>query len=61
LDIQKELNIDQLSEREVHGRWKSFIYKWYAFLYHQRIVAKQFTDKTLGTAVSLRKAGTILQ
>jgi len=35
LDIQKELDIDQLSEREVYGRWKSFIYKWYAFLYHR--------------------------
>lgn len=28
LDIQKQLNIDELSEHEVKGRWKSFLGKW---------------------------------
>jgi hypothetical protein len=40
LDVQKELDIDKLGEREVHGRWKSFIHKWYAFLCHKRILER---------------------
>ncbi|KAF2007128.1 hypothetical protein P154DRAFT_183423 [Amniculicola lignicola CBS 123094] len=28
LDIQKQLNIDELDEREVRGRWKSFVNRW---------------------------------
>ncbi|CAK3917664.1 Hypothetical predicted protein [Lecanosticta acicola] len=28
LDIQKQLDIDELSEHEVRGRWKSFLGKW---------------------------------
>lgn len=29
LDIQKGILIEDLSEEEVKGRWKSFIRKWY--------------------------------
>ena len=29
LDIQKQLDIDELDESEVKGRWKSFVNKWY--------------------------------
>ena len=29
LDIQKQLDIEDLSEAEVKGRWKSFVNKWY--------------------------------
>ena len=29
LDIQKGIFIEDLSEEEVKGRWKSFIQKWY--------------------------------
>jgi hypothetical protein len=28
LDVQKQINISTLDEREVRGRWKSFISKW---------------------------------
>lgn len=28
MDVQKELDIDQLDEHEVYGRWKSFVHKW---------------------------------
>lgn len=28
LDIQKQLVIDDLSDEEVRGRWKSFVRKW---------------------------------
>ncbi|KIW08230.1 uncharacterized protein PV09_01158 [Verruconis gallopava] len=28
LDVQKELQLDTLDEREVKGRWKSFVGKW---------------------------------
>jgi len=28
LDIQKRLEMDELAEEEVRGRWKSFINKW---------------------------------
>ena len=28
LDLQKRLDIDQLDEDEVKGRWKSFLHKW---------------------------------
>ena len=28
LDLQKQINIDQLNEDEVKGRWKSFLGKW---------------------------------
>jgi hypothetical protein len=31
LDIQKQLNLDELDERETRGRWKSFISRWYAY------------------------------
>ncbi len=29
LDVQKQLVMSDLSEREVKGRWKSFVGKWY--------------------------------
>ena len=29
LDIQKQLILEELSEEEVRGRWKSFLGKWY--------------------------------
>src|ERR1700760_3983129 len=29
LDVQKQLIIDDLKEREIKGRWKSFYKKWY--------------------------------
>lgn len=36
LDIQKHLVLDDLSEAEMKGRWKSFISKWYEpVLYHR--------------------------
>jgi len=28
LDIQKHIDIDELSSDEVKGRWKSFVGKW---------------------------------
>ena len=28
LDVQKQINVDELSETEVKGRWKSFLGKW---------------------------------
>jgi hypothetical protein len=28
LDIQKQIDIDELGENEVKGRWKSFLGKW---------------------------------
>ena len=31
LDIQKQIQLDELDEREVKGRWKSFVSRWYAF------------------------------
>lgn len=31
LDIQKRLDIEDLNEKEVKGRWKSFFNKWYAY------------------------------
>ncbi len=36
LDIQKQFMIEDLSEDEVRGRWKSFVNKWYVCLnlYH---------------------------
>jgi hypothetical protein len=30
LDIQKNIQLDDLDEREAKGRWKSFISRWYA-------------------------------
>lgn len=30
LDIQKNLQLDELDEREARGRWKSFVSRWYA-------------------------------
>jgi hypothetical protein len=30
LDIQKQIQLDDLDEREAKGRWKSFISRWYA-------------------------------
>jgi len=30
LDIQKNIQLDELDEREAKGRWKSFISRWYA-------------------------------
>ena len=30
LDIQKQIQLDELDEREVKGRWKSFVTRWYA-------------------------------
>ena len=29
LDIQKQLDIEDLNEKELRGRWKSFCNKWY--------------------------------
>jgi hypothetical protein len=29
LDVHKQLDVDELEEREVKGRWKSFVKKWY--------------------------------
>lgn len=29
LDIQKQINIEDLDERELKGRWKSFVGRWY--------------------------------
>jgi hypothetical protein len=31
LDIQKNIQLDELDEREAKGRWKSFTSRWYAF------------------------------
>lgn len=28
LDIQKQIHLDELDEREIKGRWKSFVNKW---------------------------------
>jgi len=28
LDIQKSLEIEEITEDEVRGRWKSFVNKW---------------------------------
>jgi hypothetical protein len=28
LDIQKQINLDELDERELKGRWKSFVGHW---------------------------------
>jgi hypothetical protein len=28
LDIQKHIDIDELDETEIKGRWKSFLGKW---------------------------------
>lgn len=28
LDVQKNLDIDEISENEIKGRWKSFVKKW---------------------------------
>ena len=33
LDIQKQIQLDDLDEREVKGRWKSFVSRWYAHLF----------------------------
>jgi hypothetical protein len=30
LDIQKNIQLDDLDEREAKGRWKSFLSRWYA-------------------------------
>jgi hypothetical protein len=30
LDIQKQIQLDDLDEREIKGRWKSFVSRWYA-------------------------------
>ena len=30
LDIQKQIQLDDLDERETKGRWKSFVSRWYA-------------------------------
>ena len=32
LDIQKQLDIEDLSEKEMRGRWKSFVGKWYVVM-----------------------------
>lgn len=32
LDMQKQLDIADLDEREVKGRWKSFVGKWYVLI-----------------------------
>jgi hypothetical protein len=32
LDIQKNIQLDDLDEREAKGRWKSFMSRWYAHL-----------------------------
>ena len=30
LDLQKQLDIDDMSREEAKGRWKSFVKKWYS-------------------------------
>jgi len=32
LDIQKNIQLDELDEREAKGRWKSFISRWYVMI-----------------------------
>jgi hypothetical protein len=32
LDMQKQMYIEDLDEREIKGRWKSFLGKWYVKL-----------------------------
>jgi DNA phosphorothioation-dependent restriction protein DptG len=34
LDIQKQLDLEDLEENEVKGRWKSFVNKWYEHIRH---------------------------
>jgi hypothetical protein len=29
LDVQKTIDVDELSDHEARGRWKSFMKKWY--------------------------------
>jgi hypothetical protein len=36
LDIQKNIQLDELDEREAKGRWKSFISRWYAVALSQQ-------------------------
>jgi hypothetical protein len=33
LDIQKQIQLDDLDERGIKGRWKSFVSRWYAPTY----------------------------
>jgi hypothetical protein len=33
LDIQKNIQLDELDEREAKGRWKSFVGRWYVNIY----------------------------
>ena len=32
LDVQKQIVLDELDEKEAKGRWKSFVGKWYVFI-----------------------------
>ena len=63
LDIQKQKYIEDLSEDEVKGRWKSFIGKWYASrnilpLYHLSYEASLLAN-IVGIVENSQKAGTI--
>jgi hypothetical protein len=62
LDIQKQIDIGELEEAEIKGRWKSFVNKWYA---HDsktldRLMWEQYTDM-VGTVENSRRAGMIPQ
>jgi hypothetical protein len=41
LDIQKQLDIEELEEGEIKGRWKSYVNKWYA----RHLPIKQHADE----------------
>ena len=59
LDIQKQLDIEELDEAEVKGRWKSFVNKWYAPVMHTLSYTDQQSTDMLGTVENSPKAGTI--
>ncbi|KAI9882673.1 MAG: kinetochore-associated Ndc80 complex subunit ndc80 [Watsoniomyces obsoletus] len=44
LDIQKQLNFEELSEKEVKGRWKSFIGKWLTLVRNRGELAEGWYD-----------------
>ena len=59
LDIQKQIDIEELEEGEVKGRWKSFVNKWYAtHFWLVRCLQEECTDM-VGIVENSHKAGTI--
>jgi hypothetical protein len=44
LDIQKNIQLDELDEREAKGRWKSFIGRWYVNFYPR---SREYTEEGL--------------